>query len=450
MMRGLALNEPISDGVRMFVILITLGLLLAGCGPDSESPATNLIVLSIDTLRADALGAYGAENSPSPAIDLIAREGMLFENAFTTAPWTLPAHASLLTGLYPSRHGIVTDRQSLASEATTLASVLANRGYRTGAFVNTAYLSGRFGLARGFETYEVVPSPSGGATSSNMLDRAAGWLDRSGAEPFFLFVNDYQVHSDYRAGAEHSIESSKTYSGLADGTTRQLLSVRRGQVEYTESDWRQTRNLYKSGVRQMDAEFAEFRSHLERSGKWQNTLVIITSDHGEEFFEHGGVLHGRTHYDELMSVPLIFHGPSVPAGIRSARLASLIDVLPTAMARLDQTSPKNIDGRDLFDQADHSLLFSEADHNNAQPNIMRSVRDHRYKLISNRLTQEVELFDVDLDPEERVDISADEPATKAALVNALRTFDLQSVKGTPIGAPDEATRQELEALGYVR
>jgi arylsulfatase A-like enzyme len=433
-----------------------LAVAVAGCGATGEPEhARNLLLISVDTLRPDMLGCYGYPRASSPALDRIAAEGTLFENAFTTAPWTLPAHASLLTGVYPRRHGAIGANRAIAHDAPTLAAWLLGRGFRTAAFVNSFYISPRYGFARGFQEFRYVPETSA-PEGDGMVARALAWLSAEPRDRFFLFLHDFHVHSDYRSLPAFEQAFTRDYAGPFTGATDELLAVREGRIVPTKRDIEHLRDLYVAGIRQLDDEIAALRGLLERTGLWERTLVVVTSDHGEEFLEHGGVLHGRTQYDEVLRIPLILRGPGVPTGMRIARPVSIVDVLPTVLDLLGEPLPTALDGEDLFaavpgqGSAPDRVLFGEADHFNREPDITRSARGSRFKLVLDRLSGEDALYDLATDPHERRDVKEQNPDEARRLRAELQRFESTERAGPTLPEASPEVRRQLEALGYVQ
>jgi arylsulfatase A-like enzyme len=435
---------------------LIVGLALCACSPE---PPRNLVLISIDTLRADFLGTYGYERETSPTLDALASGGVVFESAMSAAPWTLPSHASLLTGLYPSRHGARGEDTALAAPVRTLAQLFADAGFETAAFVNSYYLSERYGFDRGFASFRYAPEFADKVGSSPIGDRAIGWLGRERREPFFLFLHFYDVHSSYRPLPYYARRLVRPYQGRANGSTRQLLAFRRGLFEIGEEDARHLADLYAAEILQLDDVLARVLQALDADGLRDRTLIVVTSDHGEEFLEHGGVAHGRTQYQELLRVPLILNGPGVANGVRIAEPVSLVDVLPTLAGIFGLAVPPDLDGADLSPlwrgRAPEALversLFGEADHNNAQPDLLRAVRRGRFKLVLDRASGETELYDLERDPGETRDASADAPEVASRLRAELDAFLARRPDHTPQALPGLADqeRRGLEALGYL-
>ncbi len=417
-----------------------------------------MVLVSIDTLRADHLGLYGYGRPTSPVVDALARESAVFEQALSTSPWTLPAHGSLLTGLYPSRHGLTSHERYLASGQATLSLFFSRAGYRTAAVVNSHNLGPDFGLDRGFQQYRYVEeSADRREPSREITDQAIQWVGEAGEKPLFLFLHYYDVHSDYASLPEFESDFLRPYDGIADGTTAQLAGYREGTVSLSAADAPNLIDRYDAGIRQMDAEIGRFLDFLRKGGYWEDTLFVLTSDHGEEFFEHGGVLHGQTQYQEVLHVPLLVKGPGIPGGRRVKTPVSLVDIAPTLLGRAGIAVAPGLDGVDiarLWSEGDRELearyLFSEADHNNAEHDITRSVRYKSFKLHFNRLSREYRLYDLARDPAERTDLSADRNEAFAALSERLDRFVANERAEAPVRSLSQEEIEKLRSLGYLR
>ena len=418
-----------------------------------------VVLISVDTLRPDHLGAYGYSRPTSPAFDALAARGVLFEDASSPAPWTLPAHATLLTGLYPGRHGLKAHDRYLPPELETLATRLGRNGWVTAAVVNSHNLSARFGLDRGFQEFRYVEEDVARREPERaIVDQALAWLKRHRDARLFLFVHSYDVHSDYASlpALERAFDTSPP--GRADGTTRQLTAFREGRARLAAADAKHLVDLYDAGIRQFDDELARLVDGMRQERLLDDALVIVTSDHGEEFFEHGGVLHGRTQYEEVLRVPLVFVGPALPSGLRVAAPVSLLDVLPTTLALVGVPSPEVADGEDLRPLLRGAgprrlllrPLFGEADHNNREPDMLRSLRQGRLKLHLDRSTGALRLYDLADDPGERLDVAA----ARADAIVPLRELLDRFLRIQPVVAPAlQLAPEEIEklrALGYVR
>ena len=367
---------------------LVLGALCAlACTRAAPPDARNLILISIDTLRPGMLGPYGYQRPTSPMLNALAARGVLFETAVSPSPWTLPAHASMLTGLYPKRHGMKSHDHALGRDTPTLAELLQGHGFLTAAVVNSHNLSARYGMNRGFRDHFYVVEMERRVEPTEVERIALEWLETERSERFFLFLHYYEVHSDYRALPPYRREFVRPRSALADGSTHQLRQFRRGELSLGEPDAERLRDLYAAGIRQLDDGIARLFALLRERSALDDTLLVLTSAPGEEFLEHGGVLHGNTHFDEVLRVPLILVGPGIPAGLRLTPSVSLIDLVPTLVSLLGLPAPRDVDGVDLSpllrgeslpELADRSL-FSEADRRNPGPDMTRSIRHGGYK-----------------------------------------------------------------------
>jgi arylsulfatase A-like enzyme len=302
-----------------------------------ESPLPNLVVISLDTLRAKSLGSYGHGRDTSPFLDRIAREGTLFENAIAPATVTGPSHMSLFTGVYPPRHGMLTGMEPKATGIDTLAGLLRAAGYHTAAFTEDGYIIADLGFTEGFSTYRENTGQGGLSRPAEgevrlTFAQAERWLRDNRRFPFFLFVHTYEVHFPYNPpeGYRTLFEND----GLPGQPERPML--RRWFTDYDRE------------IRFLDDELQRLFAAIGEDGRARPPIVVILSDHGEEFGEHGGWQHGSTVYEELLRVPLIFWAPGrVAAGRRHATQVSLIDVAPTLLELAGIPPPPAMQGTSL-------------------------------------------------------------------------------------------------------
>ena len=381
------------------------------------------MLVSIDTLRADRLPTYGYTGVSTPAIDRLRKDGVLFENAYTHSPLTLPSHASLLSGLLPPEHGV---RNNIGyrfdPRHQTLASALRARGYATGAAVSAFVLRRASGLDAGFDFYDEVVTARGAKAVGDVqraghetVARALEWLRGASGRPFFLFVHLYEPHTPWTPPEAQRALYGATYEGeiaAADAAVGRLLD----------------------GVREL--------------GRYDDALVVLVSDHGEGLLDHGEQEHGILLYREALHVPLLVKLPgSARAGTHEAAPAGLRDVLPTIAALLGVSVPEAARGRDLFvpDGAPTAAVYSETYY----PRIhlgwseLRSLVDARYHLIDG---PRPELFDVARDPGEARDILSEKPQVAGAMRAAL------AAGASDFKPPAPATREERErlaSLGYL-
>jgi len=457
---------------RARALVALLGLLAGACGGERRAARPrNAILISIDTLRPDHLGCYGHARETSPALDALAAAGVRFEDVTAAAPWTLPSHASMLTGLYPSHHGVKHHEERLPDRIVTLAEEFRDHGYQTFAVVNTHNVGAeQFQLGQGFDEDHfryIIETEDDAKTmrlktfnSGDTVVATAKELLRARDEekPFFLFLHFYDVHTDFTAKSEYRERFVGPYSGRLTGSTTQLVKVRDGEETLSETDVRWLREMYDAEIRQLDDLLGRFFAWLDEEELRDETLFVVTSDHGEEFQEHGSVLHGRTYYQEILRVPLLVQGPGVPAGKVVTTPVAGVDVTPTILALMGIPSSMARDGFDLTPTwsggaLPERLLFAEADHNNKIDgefvnDIRKMVRRGDQKLLVDTHTGRLELYDLAQDRGESRDLSGSEAERVRELQAALERFLAGAVEGEAIPPPSEEERKRLEALGY--
>jgi arylsulfatase A-like enzyme len=483
-----------------------------GCSPSGGSidtsdaaaaapgPARLIVLISLDTVRADHLSLYGHERFTSPTLETLALDSVVFDDASATAPWTLPSHASMLTGRHPSSLGVTTVRSKLREDIPTLAKIFAEAGFDTAAVVNSSWLRKEsFNITQGFDKYLFVEErPKRTTPSTWVTDQGLAWLRARGNRPLFLFMHYYDVHSDYASQRAYEDLFVTPYEGSANGRGWQLkeatfeaefiemcrkklgtpgclfggagkkLDAGRDAelVRFDEDDVRHLEQLYDAGIRQLDAELGRFLAALRRDGILDEALLVITADHGEAFMEHGHLEHFIPLHQEILHVPLLFRGPGVPRGKRVSLPVSGVDLAPTLLSMAGLVAPSEMEGLDLtpllrgetpaaFEQR---YLYGEASGGGSHELMgleqyvprYRSLRQGRYKLIYEYRADSYVLYDLDRDPGEQVDISSREPEITKQLVAAMRErYEGAAAAPAPEAelAPEEVER--LRALGYI-
>lgn len=451
--------------------------LLAGLG---RSPAAgpSIVLVLIDTLRADSLGCYGFPGDVSPHLDRLASDSIRFSRAYSQAPWTKPSIASLFTSLEPLQHGVLShagaygDRRApgrwtdgLPAAAETLAERLRARGYATAAFVANPWIQRRLGFAQGFQVFD-HRGASNTARAGPLLRRALRWLDgRSGARPVFLYLHLMDVHGPYDA-AETDFEAVRAAAarlGRRPLRADEIAALRRyllrpAWVSRPEARRLETwRARYAAGVHAVDRELGAFLAELERRGWLDRAVVVVTADHGEELADHGGWDHGYRLYEEQLHVPLLFRLPGGRHGGAVAdSVVSLIDLGPTLVS-LAGGKVEGVPGRDLS-----ALLADPGRAVEERPSFAagvkwnsdaQSVHLGRYHLIVDPRNRTRQLFEVEADPRERRDLARAEPAVRARLERVLAAHAAELGRASrlaPRRVPvEDALRRRLEALGYV-
>ena len=454
--------------------------LVAGGRARASRPAVkNVVVLCIDTLRADHLSAYGYRRPTTPRLAALARRGVLFENASAAAPWTVPSVGSLLTSLYPGEHGAQVagevrhlDEQTpaqLRPGVETLADILHAAGYRTALFSGNPYLWGRF--QRGFDTALADYRRAG-----ELTDRAIDWIARRPRKPFFLYIQYMDLHQPIEPPAPYASHFPVSLGGERGGEHADWSFDR--QSDLADPEFRRFRAhkiaLYDGALLYVDTEIGRLLDALSRLGRRDDTLVVVTADHGEEFWDHAeaerqmggdprgvwGIGHGHTLYQELLHVPLLVAGPGWDEGRRVPCRVSLLDVAPTVLAALGLPGRPAMRGASLAgaiggpDDAGACPRSAVAAESTAYGPDARALVWSGWKLIE-RAGAGPALYDLQKDPGERHDLAGCRPRTLAAL-SGLLAHELAPRRGgsgqvsppqAPL-APDPETVRQLRSLGY--
>jgi arylsulfatase A-like enzyme len=379
-------------------------------------PDCNIVLISVDTLRADHVGAYGYGRPVTPNIDALAQRGVLFENAIAQSSWTRPAHMSIFTGLHPREHGFVSirDVRTLESEVPTLASVLKDHGWATAAFTGGINMAASFGFGSGFEVYR-----HNGRSFRDNFEDARFWLDRHQHGKFFLFYHGYDAHTPYRGDP-----IDRSALGLAKqprASMKKACGKRRPSRLMTAYV-----NEYDAAVRRADRYVGKFLAELERRGLAGRTIVVLLSDHGEEFLEHGRCFHISTLYREVLHVPLIVAAPGYAPRRVPGLVPASVSIAPTVMD-LVGIAAHPFPGPSLAGTAAGLEPYSggvASETEKARPNggdgPVRSLTTDQEKLIAFAATGTTALYDVRDDPGEQHPIGR--AATSAALERELNHF----------------------------
>lgn len=443
-----------------FRAILLLAPLLPGCAPGtSEAPdpgserrRPNVLLIVVDTLRADHLGCYGAARNTSPAIDALASEAVRFERAYTTAPWTSPAVASLLTGLYPSAHGVTALDTTLSAEVETLAEILAGRGYRTAGVVSHVLVSSERGFAQGFDDYSEDEARGHDHVSTSGVTRRArvrlAEIVIDGDEPFFLFVHYFDPH--FRYMPHDRIEFAPERAGrLSGGETIEELRALRDT--FSEEEVGFLRDLYDEEIRFTDRGIGMLLEALRTHRLERDTIVVLTADHGEEFLERGWLGHSRTLYEELIRVPLIARVPSVEPKVVS-RPVSLVSIAPTILEWIgEEPETDRFQGRSLAELARRGDEAGPPGPVFAEQLARRAVVGERFKLIREGLDAGIELYDLAGDPAERRNLAPGRTELRKELLAQIEAHERASrgravePRGFEVTEPEAA---RLRELGY--
>lgn len=409
-------------------------LLLAGCGKSREAAAPQVgrydrapvILISIDTLRADRLPAYGYRGVSTPNIDRLRADGILFRDAYSHVPLTLPSHVTMLTGLYPGDSGVrdnIGYRVSLPASGS-LPTALATRGYASGAAVSAFVLRGNTGIASLFQSYDDRIAFAPGAElgdvqrpGSETIAQAQAWIDAQKAQPFFAFVHLFEPHAPYDPPAEFRAKGADAYDG---------------EIAY------------------VDALVGGFLDHLRKSGLYDRAIIVLVSDHGEGLGDHGEREHGLLLYREAIHVPLIIKLPRQEgSGGEVTTPAGLVDLFPTLVSLTGGAAPAGIDGRVILGPdarpASDRTIFSETMYGRLHYgwSELRSMTGEKYHYID---APRPELYDHVADPAEKSDVLSDNRRVAAAFRASLEPLR------KPLNAPGAASPEEMKklaSLGYL-
>ena len=427
-----------------------------------------IILISIDCLRADHLGIYGYPKPVSPNIDSFAREAVVFEHAVAASSYTLPAHASMLTGLPPSLHGAMV-RRALSPSVSYVPERLREAGYRVNAVVSAAFLSQTYGFERGFHTYRVMSGRGAG-----VIDEALRMIDESEGQKQFLFLHLYDLHAPYSPPREFI----DRFASPGTDVSELLHRMSERSLRADEREVEQLVALYDAEIAYVDREIGRFLDQLRARHLYETSVIIVTSDHGEAFHEHGAWQHGRAAaldapglYEEIVAIPLIVKWPDERPGISIPSVASQMDVSATILgaAGLESSSPWSVELRQYLDSSRGSLerkTLSEVvtfdPERGAGLQLALTDRASKYiasfhaptvgELYQTRPARE-ELYDLRSDPSESRNLLSDAKRAPDAFRAALRSYfaivrENEPTDGAAVDVQD-GLLEELRALGYL-
>ena len=465
---------------RLALVLFALPVLLAGCAEKPARPVfgegpRRILVVSLDCLRADGLACYGNPRPVSPRLDALAAEGLRFDHATCPGNWTLPSHASLFTGIYPTHHGLELREAALSEEVGCLTEQLQAAGFATGSVNGGAFLRARYGYDRGFDHWASMPQLD--RELEEVLKQSREWLSEHRDQDVFFFLHTYEIHAPYTPPKPYIRRALPHPRTTFQGHNRNLKELKERGA--TADEIYDVRGHYDAGILYTDEKFGEFMDWLAAEGLDENLLLIVASDHGEQFWEHGEHGHGKNMLGpELTDVPLIVRlpggagaWPELAGGVRAEEV-SFLDVMPTVLDAAGLPRPPGIDGFSLLPEITGAPV-SEVD---AVARARRtvtvdgeerllglteglywvSVRAGQWKAVLPRPGRPVRserygpfLFDLAADPGQLEQGAMEGPVAEAlqdALAGLIRVPERPH---QPNLAPvDEETKRQLEALGY--
>ena len=429
--------------------------LIVACGNESPLPKRpNLVLVTVDTLRADHMQVYGHARPTTPRLARMAGQGVLFAQAMAQAPWTLPSMASVHSSLYPSQHGAVGGELALPEEAVTLAERLAELGYHTVAVVSHEFVGRGHGFAQGFEVFDESNVSGHSAVTSESLTRSALSLTQGVEEPFFLWVHYFDPHFTYVQHPE--VGFSQGYSGELPPriTAKRLLQAEDSSLSEADLDF--IRAVYDEEIAHTDEWIGELWDGLVARDGSGHVALVVTADHGEYFHERGRFFHGKDVYRELVHVPLLITG-AIDEGLRGAVVDAPVETrsIPRTLLGLIGADDGSFGGIDLFEvprAGGAPAVFSEGSDAFGEDERKIAVVADGWKLIQHLDDGRHELYHLESDPDERRDLWSQAPseAPISALERRLEEFRrLPRLEPLRTGL-DPETLGDLEDLGYAR
>jgi arylsulfatase A-like enzyme len=429
----------------------------------SQKP--NIIMISIDTLRPDHTGAYGYSRNTSPFLDELAKDMTVFKNCYAHASWTPPSVASLFTSLYPTQHGSLgKDRIVLMDENITAAEILRDSGYNTAAFSSSPFIHPDFGFGQGFKYFGFDETENANALNKQIDKWLKNHSKHSESKPLFLYVMYFDPHYPYVAPDNYNKKFNKAPDGSPLWKKERVtkldtlfdidVGVGRDTYEYLKSS-------YDSEISYTDDALKKLIKSLKESGIYNSNkdILVLTSDHGEEFIEHSAYGHGSTLYEEVLKVLCMIKAPGIVSKKSIDSPVSQIDILPTIFEIAGVPVPDKIEGKSLFPllkgdtQGHERLVYATSQTLLDDKQSLRSIRKGRYKFILRTNPDRAELYDLSLDPEELLDLAPQRSDLVLEMTNAMLEKEksmLPPVKGNNLTPPPDRTKELLKSLSYIQ
>ncbi|MFO8057340.1 MAG: sulfatase [bacterium] len=436
--------------------------------PEKE-PETSVFLIIIDTLPAGHVSCYGYERSTTYHLDRLADDGVMFKNAVSASPWTLPSIAGILTGVIPYRHQAGLPHQlewprdeekgmsRMKPGISSMAETFQQHGFKTAGFFNNPYTHPDFGMNKGFDTYDYVGGDELEIREAGEVIRdAALWLKRNPEGPYFMVLHFFDPHLAYDPPPSYAAPYIADYDGpLSLPYNPELGKVRAGEAGLSAADKEFIRGAYDGEVVATDKQLGLFIDHLKKKGLYDNSFVIVTSDHGEEFWEHGGFEHGHSLHREVIQVPLVMKLPGGKfSGKTVEEYVSLLDIFPTLAEYFRWRPPMGLEGVSLYPKGGKLWV---PPHQVVSMNMLygeerQCIYNEGYKMIVNRDTGRVRVYNLEEDPEETANVFGEQELPEGLQNQVEKIADdlykvLHSDKPTP-AEPDPETVRKLKSLGY--
>ena len=407
------------------------GARLVGVGPAPArpkgiTPPRQVIFWMVDTLRADRLDVYRKSRVRTPNLDRLVAEGTTFKRYTVEGNESKASHASFFTGMYPVVHGVLGEKAKVPSRLVTIAEAMRTAGLRTAGLISNGYVSDAWNFHQGFQTYENYIRSNRANDARAVYGHAEKWLDRYAPKgPFYLYLGTIDPHVTYRAHKGLiEVYDSKPYSGpfvrFLSGV--ELGKIKEGKLRISQRDKLRIEALYDNEVTYNDQYFGRLLEYLETKGMLDQTLIVVTGDHGDEFWEHGGCGHGSGVYEEIIGTPLIFRYPGAfPKGLVALAEADGVDLLPTLMDVLGKAAPAEVQGESLLPYVTATGALYPRTSIATHYDEIYSLRAGDWKLHLHRGGR-TKVFDLSADPEEQTDLKARRPVARRFLADALSLF----------------------------
>lgn len=434
--------------------------------PRTDAPAVprNIVVILIDTVRADMFAPFApSNNAKTPRFDELARSSLVFQHAYNNENWTKPSVATLLSGLYPVTHDTKKDSSALPAEVALLPEQLKSNGFATAAFIANGYISDKFGFRRGWDSFKNYIRENKPSEAEYVYGDAIAWVKEHKDERFFLYLQTIDPHVVYQVDRPYtSLYYPSDYNGpVGQRLTGQMqVDISKGKVKATENDYKWIEALYKGEVSYHDEHMGKFFDELAALGLMEDTLIVITNDHGEELNEHGRLGHGHSLYEELLRNPLVFHYPKAIAPGVITEVVESVDVTPTLLDLLGLPPIPDIDGESLIPLIRGLPVRRPYYAISEFLDLKRSIRVGQYKMMRSA-GDWLELYDLDADPREQNNLANERPIARrlcdiyfAEAAAMPRKVQRQQDAGArrkleaSKADVDPELRKQLEALGY--
>jgi arylsulfatase A-like enzyme len=428
----------------------------------------NVLFISVDSLRDDHLGCYGYHRNTSPNIDKFAKESIVFKNTICQAPWTKPSVGSMLTSLYPAVHGadsqgehgenfgaaqISQNVSVLNKSAVTIAEILRDNGYATAGFTGGGYTHSFFGFSKGFDTYH---DNAGGIKTVNF--EIFDWLKKNTGKPFFIFTHFFDVHYPFTVIPPYG-NMFGTYKSNVNVDRQFEIDVNSGKRKLNKEDINRLVSLYDGGIFYTDRQLGLLFDMLKKMGCYDNTIIILTSDHGEGFMEHDLIAHADIMYNEVMRIPLIIRWPELGNDVSVNNQVRSIDIMPTILDFVGIEPPSRIHGVSLHpmiggEAKDNLIAFSETERRGFQ----KAVMDGKDKLLYNCTSKKEEFFNLSKDPGEKFNKATEHYEKLEYMRSLLESWnkylemhkaEIQSGDIQKKEKMDNLVVEQLKGLGYI-